>query len=407
MKTFKYILLTLLACQLWAGCGEIESPVNTIPTVTTGEVTEITATSAMIWGDIIPPQRYQDWGKGYFIMSTTADMSNPETYGMYGFGDSLGGYNDFFDFHFDNGLFSHNPHNLQPGTTYYVALCATDGLTTIQGNVVSFTTTKFLSLASLDVAPLENSGVKENTPFKADDRMGVLLGVQEGKDFSIQWNKSYSGPFTGNIVPDNTPKKLYAYYPYNSNYTNIPVNLDGGYEYLYGSSEELTASNTEAHITMKNATARVTFSITKAKEYTANDVVTAVELSHISGYGTVITGTGRMNGLTGVITPLEGKSIYKKVSFEPLTDKANVVEMQVIPTKFADGEVSFRLYSNAYAHAYTHTATLPAITWEAGKQYTYTVEITDSSLNISEASITPWENSNQDPIKVGDNNYVE
>jgi hypothetical protein len=361
MKTFKYILLTLLACQLWAGCEEIESPVNTIPTVTTGEVTEITTKSAMlsgtiIGGDVLTSVRY-------FMVSTAADMSNPLIF------DRVGR-----EYHaIDNGVsIPCYISNLQPGTTYYVTFNVGDELTEIQGNVVSFTTVNDIRIASIDVAPWENSGVKENTPLATNQTVGLLLDGGEYKLYKMYTYYKDQWLLPNQIVPDNTPKKLYAYYPEDKmvTYDETPVNLSGdnnSNQYLYGSSEELTASHSEAHITMKHATARIIFHVTKAKELEAKDIaVTAAELYN-NGDSKAITNTGRMNGLTGVITPLGVGSIYKKVSFEPRVDEATVFEMQVIPTQFSDGEVNIRLYSKTFGQM--DFITLPASTWEAGKQY--------------------------------------
>lgn len=44
--------------------------------------------------------------------------------------------------------------------------------------------------------------------------------------------------------------------------------------------------------------------------------------------------------------------------------------------------------------------------WQAGQQYTYTVTIKDGSINISQATITPWSNNEQGGLVVNDGNYT-
>ena len=49
MKKIRYILMMALGvCAMMAGCQELDSPTNNIPTIQTGDATEITATSATI-----------------------------------------------------------------------------------------------------------------------------------------------------------------------------------------------------------------------------------------------------------------------------------------------------------------------------------------------------------------------
>lgn len=196
-------------------------------------------------------------------------------------------------------------------------------------------------------------------------------------------------------------KHIYAYYPYNeaTEFNNLPIDAREQTDYLYGyavnANNMLTtvnASNPKADILLKHAMARITLNIKKsANNVTEQGTVLQAILAGVPLTSSLDIRSGEMK------TAMSGDLVIAtKVA---LSMEGENVDILVPPT---ETEVVLSLNINEKYHSIK----MPAI-WEAGQQYTYTVEITNNSLAVSEATIAPWENNLQDGIEVGDENYVE
>lgn len=390
MKTFRHTLLTLLIGLLWTGCQEIEEPVNTVPTVTTDKVEKYSANFAYLSGAVTSRAQC------YFLLSTSADMNDALQKEAYPY------YNEERNI----WLCQTEISDLQPGTTYYVVLCATDGRSEVKGNVVEFTTIKEIRIANIRMTPCGNNESDESTDFTPEDAVGVFLTTMDGDKLTIQRPKNMETYYQAQqwnlptqIIPNGVPRKLYAYYPYSKemgdNYT-IPVNIDEGKHYLFGNSEELTLNNPEAHITMKHALSRITFSITKSKESEMEEYITRARLYNNNSKAIFLGGW--MNVFTGNIIPdyNYNDGIFRNCEFKPETEKAKTIEMLVIPTSFSDDEVVFEIVLG------THIiyASLPANNWEQGKHYNYPFEITVNGLKLGNVTVEGWENNDGGSINI-------
>lgn len=390
MKAIRYTLLIFLACLTLGSCQDVEEPMNTVPAVTTDAVEKYSGEYAYLSGNVTSRSEC------YFLISTTKEMGEEarkvETYARYN--EERGKW-----------FCQSEIGNLEPGTTYYVVLCATDGRSEVRGNVVEFTTPQSIRIANISMKPCGNNESEESTKFTPEDTIGMFLTMQDGNELSVQnpWNmevryQSAEWVLPAQIIPNNTPRKLYAYYPYykgmERDYT-IPVVLNG-IHYLYGNSEELTQNNAEAHITMQHALVRVTFSITKAKGSEVNEYVTRALV--YNNHSQAISLGGRMNALTGEIIPdgFYNDGISKSCEFKPEIDKVNVVEMLVIPTQFEKGQVTFEIQMGEQ----TIYASLPAAQWEQGKHYDYPFEITLNGLRLGNVTVEEWENNEGGSINI-------
>lgn len=383
MKTIRYTLLVLLACLSLSGCQDVEEPANTVPTVITNAVEKYSGNFAYLSGTV------SSRAECYFLISTSEDMNDAQKVEVYPYKNE------------EKGSWTCNRElgYLTPGTTYYVVLCATDGRSEVKGNVVSFTTNKNLRIANISVTPCGNSESEEKTDFIPEDAIGMFLTILDGDKLSVQdpWNmevyyRTQKWTLPVQIMPDNTSRKLYAYYPYYKGIERdyaIPVSLTEGNHYLYGSSEGLTQSNSEAYITMRHALTRITFSVTKAKESAVDEYVTNARL--YNNNSKAISLDGRMNVFTGVITSnyYYTDGILKSCKFKPDIEKVNVIEMLVIPTQFSEDEVAFEIQMGNHIIY----ATLPATTWERGKHYDYPFEITLNGLKLGNVTVEGWENN--------------
>ena len=123
MKAIRYTLGMLLACLALVGCQEVEEPLNTVPTVVTGEPLYVSTNFVTFTGSV------SSRAECYFLISTSEDMSDAHQVDVYPYFD--GDVTQLWQCPMELG-------DLQPGTTYYVVLCATDGRSEVRGNVVSF-----------------------------------------------------------------------------------------------------------------------------------------------------------------------------------------------------------------------------------------------------------------------------
>ena len=138
MKAIRYTLGILLACLTLVGCQDVEEPLNTVSTVVTNEV-EVSSNYIFLTGSV------SSKAECYFLISISEDMADAER--LHAEIDYSGG--DLpADWEYYCGL-----GDLQPGTTYYVVLCATDGRSEVRGNVVSFTTLDVLHISSVTYTP--------------------------------------------------------------------------------------------------------------------------------------------------------------------------------------------------------------------------------------------------------------
>lgn len=199
-------------------------------------------------------------------------------------------------------------------------------------------------------------------------------------------------------------KEIVAYYPYsekvllNSLYIDSRAQIDYMYGYAVNENDEkvtVNASCPKADILLKHAMSRVTLSIRKSNnnagsiEYVKSAMLTGVPLS------------GNLNLQTGEMTTASNGDLVVSTEF-PLTINGESVDILVPPCEITPNVgLSLKIGEKYYY------AQMPRTELKSGQQYTYAVEVSNGSLLISKASITPWIENNQDGIEIGDDNYVE
>ena len=360
MKTFRHTLLTLLIGLLWTGCQEIEEPVNTVPTVTTDKVEKYSANFAYLSGAVTSRAQC------YFLLSTSADMNDALQKEAYPY------YNEERNI----WLCQTEISDLQPGTTYYVVLCATDGRSEVKGNVVEFTTTAYLKIESINT---------EKGNFDADV-VGVYV-TEEAQTINPDWanlkarrngDKSYELPV--NILLSESPHTVYTYYPYNkeasgTSLNEIAVRTNGGSnDVLYG-NYEVSLTNPKANITLKSALAQLYFIISTDNEED-------IHISHINLQNTnketedeALSIQGTLDLTNGKITPrptLGHDGIFMEIADNVI--HAGVItqaDMKVIPTSFEEGELELLVSVGGQIIR----CPIPAANWEAGKGYEIPVKV--------------------------------
>lgn len=199
-------------------------------------------------------------------------------------------------------------------------------------------------------------------------------------------------------------KEIVAYYPYsekaslNSLYINSRAQIDYMYGYAVNENDEkvtVNASFPKADILLKHAMSRVTLNIRKSEnnagsvDYVYSAMLAGVPLS------------GSLNLQTGEMTTADNGDLVVSTEI-PLTIDGENVDILVPPC-----EITPNVGLNLKIGEKYYYAQMPRTELKSGQQYTYTVEVSNGSLVISKASITPWIENRQDDIEIGDDNYVE
>jgi uncharacterized protein (TIGR02145 family) len=166
--TFVLTLFAFLSCN--------QEEIVFTPTVSTGSVDEITATSAKVSGNVTSNGGADVTDRGIFW----GVSQNPEVSG--GTKLSLGN---------GNGIFSETIDELTPGVKYYVKAYAQNSKGTTYGNETFFTTLiGFPQISTIDPAPITSSSVSVGGSIASDGGSGV---VEKG----IFWSKSPNANISG------------------------------------------------------------------------------------------------------------------------------------------------------------------------------------------------------------------
>lgn len=369
MKTIRYTLLVLLACLSLSGCQDVEEPANTVPTVITDAVEKYSGDFAYLSGTV------SSRAECYFLISTSEDMSDAQKVEVYPYKNE------------EKGSWTCNRElgDLVPGTTYYVVLCATDGRSEVKGNVVSFTTSAYLSIES----------VKADGKDYNEDILGIYLTTNQTVIYDFANMRATRNNNNGYTLPQNIlltepTYKVYAYSPYdkgNSIETLKEINVwaRGTNDYLYGNCE-VTPSSPKANIEMKSALAKLYFTIsTDSKEPIS---ISYINLRNVDQQSKTeaLSISGKLDLTTGKITPIPVSGhdgILLNMPNTPIYAGVHAnAEMLVIPTSFKDGEIEIDVSVNSQLIR----TTIPAATWEAGKTYEIPLEI-DVKTNTDKAKV--------------------
>lgn len=384
------ILASLASCLLLVGCQDVEEPANTVPTVETVAVKEIGMRDAMVYGTVTTQSTC------YFLLSTQPDLADAKQFDAYSLNEAAGTYEGEL-------------YGLTPGTTYYVAFCATDGYSEIIGDVVSFKTASCLGIDSVTWPQPGWDEEFTNTPIGTfiytvtddvlhPDYVNLMTSYANGK---------WSLPSGYEIGFYNQSKRVYAYYPYNKEVigaTKIHVNANSE-QVLYGQSQDLSEETPNASIALKHAMARVVFNIKKSAEANLDLTIGSVNLrnNYSDDKVNAIRFDGYLNILTGEMT--EGEvgfghdGLFKECDITLSAEESQTVDYNVIPNSFSKGQALLVLYekgnwSNSFVTYLDNT------TWTAGHGYFYTVTVTPIGLQLGDVRVEEWENNDGGSITI-------
>ena len=379
----QYILTMLATCLLFTSCQDVEEPANTIPTVKTDAVTNIGIRDAFVSGTVSSKSNCK------FLLSTQQDLSDAIEINARCIDE-------------EKGLYSGELSQLTSNTTYYVALCATDGYSEVKGNVQSFKTASCLSIADVTLADWDTG---EQQPFQFALKSLLYTTTNNSLDYDATYvleygNNWYMSP-NKEIGFGNETRRLFACYPWLDDITDVTnIHLYANkYDFVYGSSEELSESNPNAHIALNHAMAKVTFEIKKSTDSNLDFTIGYVNLrnSWTKNVNAILFDC-YFNLLTGEMS--EGEVGYghdglfvSDLSLELSATDAKTVDFYVIPNTFANNDATLTLYSkDSWSNSFQ--SGLGGVTWSAGKHYTYPVTVTPIGLQIGDVRVEEWQNNN-------------
>lgn len=348
-----FFVMASIAILMLDGCQEVASPLNTVPAVTTDAVEEFNGNYAYLSG------KTSSKGECYFLVSTSEDMADARTVEAFSHKTEQD----------TEWLCSTEVGNLQPGITYYVVLCATDGCSEVRGNIVSFTTSSYLKIESAFTA--------DGKPYEGDV-LGIYLTDADNQVFGKYGNLRALGKNgTGYDLPYQfvvtEPTKVYAYIPYNeansgnSLYVDV-YNSQGDWDYQYGSCL-VSKENPRANFEMQSAMAKLLFQIYVDEGVSSIGLLT-LHLDDVAGNVTdKVSGSGSLNLATGEIVGDPGDGVDFAVKQWVDGGAYVTVEGYVIPTSFEDGEVEVSLnWYNDRGDGFLEFP-IPAAKWEKGRIY--------------------------------------
>ena len=244
---------------------------------------------------------------------------------------------------------------------------------------------------------------------------GTTDAVENGVNVQVDYNNGKSTLRNPVYIPDNADVPVYAYYPYDSQNSDlaylrqIPVEVSSQTDYLYGTSVDANnnfsfanAYNPKVRIHFRHALARVRLIIRKAA-----DNANTYELPYV-GLQNLLS-KGWFDLYEGVLAKSEGSvNVTRLVSAELAKYQLNTPEdsitfdFLVLPMNTATQTVTLGLGNNFdNFEDFMLTAPIPATEWKSGQQYTYNVTIRDNhmpaaatrSLEVSQPIITLWDSA--------------
>lgn len=179
----------------------------------------------------------------------------------------------------------------------------------------------------------------------------------------------------------------FAYYPYSDKVVDgaaVPLEIRTQTDYLYATPSVVDEKNPIAQIGMKHALSLISIRIRK-NDYQHAGKLTKVEVLDVQQ-------TGTMNIATGVVTSSGPTAIYS-VDRNLILDDNDLVKTQIIMLPTIIGEASSNIRFQITIDDKYYTWDVPkAHNWEAGKEYTYTLNLskTPEELPDLELDVDYW-----------------
>lgn len=238
-------------------------------------------------------------------------------------------------------------------------------------------------------------GVVSGSQFDDGASLGLFLTKEDGSSaYDTPYNnvKYTSSTSSGNqtwtattpILLTGTKANVYAYYPYNSSYTDItaiPINVTENKDVMWATpATNIYNASPTATLPMNHALSVIRFSLSKG------DYSGAGSIESISIQGDCMAKTGTLNALTGTVNITDQGA---EIGFgalgaaSTLSTTATTVEQLVIPTT-TSGPIKVTIKMDGKTFEATSSAT---VSTEKSKAYKFGLAFSDSKLTMSTVSI--------------------
>ena len=252
----------------------------------------------------------------------------------------------------------------------------------------------FLSL-NVQTAAIESRGLIESATLPDGHSIGLTLvdaseTTYDGRLYQNVKATASTGKtpqewtFDNQMLLSATKGTLYAYYPHNSDITDItqiPV-VAGETDYMYATPvESINDTKHEAKVTMQHALAAIRLKIVRGTYYGTG------EISSVSVQGDGIANTGILNAINGELSSVEGAgtAIVNDNTFT-LSTIAQVKDFIFIPVSGTLAIPSFFVTVDGKQYE----ASASALTFERGIVYEYTLTVNSKEMTLSDVTIGDW-----------------
>lgn len=230
--------------------------------------------------------------------------------------------------------------------------------------------------------------------------------INDGDNVRVEYANGKSTPANTILLPDNDCN-VYAYYPYNTEATlgNLLLDMTTQTDYLLGTSIDsddvpifVSSSQPKARIRFSHIMALLTLNISQGGELPEKpNVLTSICLNNIAVRSSLNVMTG------GPGTYYYVYENYRHDCNITATDIPQTANIILTPMTKANGLTAILTINGK-----DYSITLPLQEWKAGMHYTYNVKIhttetSEAALEITEAVITPRDNTNMSELTVNVN----
>lgn len=333
--------------------------------------------------------------KVYFLLSTNPDLTNARVSEENVFYNSIRLGVTFSD--------------LTPNTTYYYALCATDGVSEVRSEVKSFTTLGMLRINKVTYTDWDGKQQELSSAYETFGTTIVPPSQQTVHNLQTAYNGS-SWELPQEFQAGEGAYTVKAYAPYLANGYNaqeyggyIPVQTykynDENYLFAEATSD---AEGTAVDLNFRHTMARLIFHFTVSPENQADNVEIA-SLAIGNGERVLPTWAGLLLFENGYLYAWENTSFSEPLryynSFVLSKEKTTDLTLYSLPAN-QTGIVPLTLYNSSNGTVSTQLE----IDWKAAGTYEYNIVYKDSGLIVSDVRVQEWESGGDGDIPVIDNN---
>ena len=205
------------------------------------------------------------------------------------------------------------------------------------------------------------------------------------------------------IYLSNTTGKLYGYFPYNvdaTDLTAIPVESSlNGTDYLYATTQDVSFSNKSVNLQMNHALTRLHLTIKKGDKYLSD-----CNLSKIVLQSKAIDANGTMNITTGAVTAAKGADETGTVTLtgtDEVTATGIEKDILLVPASTAEGKKDITLILTIDGvEAKVNFTGDSGLDLRSGIQCNATLTIEDTGIKVTGVGVGVWGDGGSQTVEV-------